>query len=356
MGAMRTAVILAGGWGERLWPLSTRERPKQLLDVDGGGTLVSRTVRRVEPLLDLERGLVLTGESLRATILPELSPIPEGRVIGEPAGRNTAPAIALAAHVLSRENPDSVMVVLPADHLIGDAASFRETLEIAIGAAEKHDALVTLGIRPTRPETEYGYIRAGEAAAPDVRRVDSFVEKPDAETAALYLADGSYLWNSGMFIWRAERILRETAKYLPDVSDALDLVTGEPGGDEFRSSIAEYYDSVPSVSIDYGVMEKADDVVVVPATFDWDDVGAWSALERVWEQDSMGNATEGDVLLVDSRNNVVCSDGNVVAVLGMTDVVVVSTGQGTLVCPKDRARDVREVVAELRLRHERRRS
>lgn len=345
---MTAAVILAGGWGERLWPMSTRDRPKQLLDVDGNGTLVRRTVRRVEPLVDLRRSVVVTSESLRESILPELAPIPPERVIGEPLGRNTAPAIALAAHVLAREDPDALMVVLPADHLIGDSAAFARTLELAIRVARERAALVTLGVKPTRVETEYGYIRAGSSLEAGVRSVDSFVEKPDAETAALYLADGSYLWNSGMFIWRADRVLQEIALRLPDVAAALEGLPAGPGADGFDEALEKFYQSVPSVSIDYGVMEKADGVLVVPATFDWDDIGSWSALERVWASDGSRNATRGDAVLIDSTGCVVYGEGEVVAVLGMRDVVVVNTPQGTLVCPKSRARDVRSVVAELK--------
>ena len=345
---MTAAVILAGGWGERLWPMSTRDRPKQLLDVDGNGTLVQRTVRRVEPLVDLRRSVVVTGKSIRASILPQLSPIPPDRVIGEPLGRNTAPAIALAAHVLVGEDPDAVMVVLPADHLIGDSAAFADTMELAIRVARERAALVTLGVKPTRVETEYGYIKAGSSLEPGVRSVDSFVEKPDADTAALYLADGSYLWNSGMFIWRADRVLQEIALRLPEVAAALEGLPARPGVDAFDEGLEKFYQSVPSVSIDYGVMEKADGVLVVPATFDWDDIGAWSALERVWASDDSRNATRGDAVLIDSTGCVVYGEGEVVAVLGMRDVVVVNTPQGTLVCPKDRARDVRSVVAELK--------
>jgi mannose-1-phosphate guanylyltransferase len=348
--AMRVAVILAGGWGERLWPMSTRERPKQLLDLDGSGTLVARTVRRVEPIVDLRSSLALTSNELRDAILPELAPIPPDRVVGEPAGRNTAPAIGLAARILAQEDPDAVMVVLPADHTIEGGEAFLKTLELATDVSRRRDALVTLGIRPSRPETEYGYLKAGRTIEPGVRAVDRFVEKPDAETAALYLADGSYLWNSGMFIWRAERILKEIARHLPDLSSALDSFSSAPGRPDFARALERFYEDAPAVSIDYGVMEKAEDVLVVPASFGWDDIGAWPALERVWKKDSAGNAASGDALIVDSRGCVVHADGGVVAVLGMEDVVVARTPDGTIVCPKDRARDVRAIVAELRRR------
>lgn len=347
---MRAAVILAGGWGERLWPMSTRERPKQLLDLDGEGTLVARTVRRIEPLVDVRSSLALTSLELRDAILPELAPVPPQRVIGEPVGRNTAPAIGLAARILADDDPDTVMIVLPADHMIAGADEFRETLETAIAASESMNALVTLGIRPTRPETEYGYMKAGETVSAGVRRVDGFVEKPDAETAALYLADGSYLWNSGIFIWRAGRILEEIARFLPELSEALTAFFSAPGNDDFEDALRRFYGTAAPVSIDYGVMEKAEDVLVVQASFGWDDIGAWPALERVWERDHGGNAVSGDALVLDCRGCIVHADGGPVAVLGMEDVVVARTPEGTVVCPKDRARDVRRIVAELRRR------
>jgi mannose-1-phosphate guanylyltransferase len=346
---MKYAVILAGGWGERLWPMSRRERPKQLLELVGEGSLVAQTLARVAPLVSVEDSLVLTGAALRDRMIEELEPIPPARIVGEPVGRNTAPAIALAARVLAAEDPDALFVVLPADHVIRDTDAFRRALAVAFEAADSERALVTLGIRPTRPETEYGYIKAGAPGAADgVFEVESFVEKPDRETAGRYLLDGGYHWNSGIFIWRADVFLAEVERHLPEVAAALEAVEGEPGTVRFEAGIERFYGEAPAVSVDYGVMEKADHVVVVPCEIGWDDVGAWPALSRIWPTDEAGNVVEGQAIVLDSEGTVVYSEEGLVAVVGLSDVVVARTAGATLVCPKDRARDVRAVVEELK--------
>jgi mannose-1-phosphate guanylyltransferase len=352
---MRHAVILAGGWGERLWPLSTRERPKQLLPLVGGRALVRQTLERVAPLVSTDTAIVLTGESLGEAIAAELPEIPPERVIREPVGRNTAPAIALAARLVVREDPDGVLIVLPADHVVGDDEAFAASLGLACEAAEAERGLVTLGIRPTRAETEYGYILTGPASSlPGVHVVERFVEKPDAGTAAAYLEDGRYLWNSGMFVWRADRFLEEVERRLPDVHAALTKVEAEPGDGDFDDVISAYYESCPSVSVDYGIMERATGVLVVPSSFGWDDVGAWSAMQRIWPADEAGNVTRGDALVLDSSDCVVDAEEGIVAVVGLSGLVVVRTADATLVCPKDRARDVREIVRILKERAARR--
>jgi len=348
---MEYAVILAGGWGERLWPMSTRRRPKQLLRLGSGSTLVGETVARVAPLVDIGKSLVLTNAALRERVVPELRGVRRERVIGEPFGRNTAPAVALAAHLLVGDDRDAVMVVLPADHLIEGDEPFRAAIRLAAEAARATRSLVTLGVRPTRPETEYGYIRVGRASGPDgVFEVEEFVEKPDRTTAESYLVDGNYLWNSGMFVWRADRFLEEIARHLPDVASALADVGSRPGDAAFPDELLSFYERVPSISVDYGIMEKADGILVVPAAFRWDDVGAWSALARVWPADDKGNAVSGDAVLVDAERCVVWAEDGVVAVLGLSDVVVARAGGATLVCPLGRARDVRAIVEELKRR------
>jgi mannose-1-phosphate guanylyltransferase/mannose-6-phosphate isomerase len=348
---MTHAVILAGGWGERLWPMSTRERPKQLLRLSGASTLVGETLRRIAPVVSLDTALVMTSASLRGRMSEELGQIPPERIIGEPVGRNTAPAIALAAKLLSRDDADALMIVLPADHVVENATAFRQAIGVAVDAAERERALVTLGITPTRPETEYGYMRAGGPASIDgAFSVEAFEEKPDLENAEAYLSRGGYYWNSGMFIWRADVFLREVERHLPDIADALASVTCAPGDDDFYEDIAGFYDSVEAISVDYGVMERADRVLVIPADIGWDDVGAWPAVARIWPGDPDGNTVRGDAVVLDCTDSVVLSEEGVVAVLGMDDVVVVRTGEATLVCPKRRARDVRRVVEALRLR------
>lgn len=348
---MAYAVILAGGWGERLWPMSTKDRPKQLLSLTGGGTLVGETLARIAPVAPIERALVMTGASLREKMVGELGPVPRERIIGEPVGKNTAPAIAVAAKILATEDPDAVMIVLPADHIIEDADAFRACLDLAVRAASEKGALVTLGIEPVRAETEYGYIRAGAPAGIDgVFEVDSFREKPDAVTARGYVEAGGYYWNSGMFVWRADRFLEEIDSNLPDVGRALETLRSVPGDSGFDGELADFYGAVESVSVDYGIMEKARDVLVIPSTFGWDDVGAWPALSRVWPPEEDGNTARGDVILIDSDGCIAYSEQGTVAVLGMSDVVVVRTPEATLVCPRGRARDVRKVVDRLKKR------
>ncbi|MCK4915253.1 MAG: mannose-1-phosphate guanylyltransferase [Candidatus Eisenbacteria sp.] len=348
---MTYAVILAGGWGERLWPMSTRARPKQLLSLTGESTLVGNTLLRIATLVSLPDALVMTSGALRGRMVEELAPIPAHRIIGEPQAKNTAPAIALAAKLLAAEDSDAIMVVLPADHVIGDDDSFRAAIGLAVGAAETKRALVTLGIRPTRPETGYGYIRAGRSCGLDgVFEVESFEEKPDLEGAEGYIEAGGYFWNSGVFIWRADVFLAELERRLPDVAAALAGVSCGPGDAGFDDELVNFYESVEGISVDYGIMEKADGVLVVPADFGWDDVGAWPAIARIWPGDEDGNTVRGDALVIDSSDCVAYSESGTVAVLGMSGVVVVRTADATLVIPKDRAGDVRRIVAALRAR------
>ena len=350
---MTYAVILAGGWGERLWPMSTRTRPKQLLSLTGESTLVSNTLLRIAPVVSLSDALVMTSVALKERMAAELASVPAHRIIGEPRPKNTAPAIALAAKLLAADDPDAVMVVLPADHVIRDDDNFRAAIELAVAAAETKRALVTLGIRPTRPETEYGYIKAGSASDLDgVFDVESFEEKPDRRRAEGFLEAGGYFWNSGIFIWRADVFLAEAARSLPGVAAALSGVSCGPEDAGFDDELVRFYETVEEISVDYGIMEKADGVLVVPAGFGWDDVGAWPAVARIWPGDDDGNTVRGDALVIDSEDCVAYSESGTVAVLGMSGVVVVRTPDATLVCPKDRARDVRRIVEALRTRGE----
>jgi mannose-1-phosphate guanylyltransferase len=352
---MTYAVILAGGWGERLWPMSTRSRPKQLLSLTGDSTLVGDTLRRIAPLVSLPDALVMTSAALREKMTDELAPIPAERIIGEPVGRNTAPAIALAAKLLLSADADAVMVVLPADHVIADASAFRDAIGLAARAADEERALVTLGIRPTRPETEYGYIRAGAGIAIEgVCEVASFEEKPDRDRAERYLEAGGYYWNSGMFVWRADVFLDAIGQHLPDLASALSRFSAAPGEPAFDAELARFYDSVEGISVDYGVMEKVERALVIPSEFGWDDVGAWPALARIWPGDADRNTARGDTILLDSSDCVAYAESGTVAVLGMSGVVVVRTKDATLVVPKDRARDVRQIVDALKSAGEKR--
>lgn len=346
-------VILAGGSGTRFWPLSRAARPKQLISITGDRTMLQRTVERVLPLKP-KRILIITNalqaeKTERQVIGYHGVPID---VISEPVGRNTAPAIGLAATIIAAHDPAGVMAVLPADHFIKNEDELRETLVFASHAA-RNGYLVTLGIMPSRPETGYGYIEAdmelrGEGPFP-VRR---FVEKPPLEEAVRYLEDGNYFWNSGMFIWRADTILAEIAFYLPSLAQSLAAISFN--GDVWELSdldeqIQTAYAGVESVSIDYGVMERSGKVQVVPVEMGWSDVGSWSALPEVLSPDAAGTicVNVAEHVAIDSSDCLIYSDSRVVATVGVHGLIVVSTPDALLVCDRERAQEVKKVVEEL---------
>lgn len=346
-------VILAGGSGTRFWPLSRKKHPKQLMSVFGGKSMLQRTVERVLPLKP-KRILVVTNTvQARQTReqLQYLSGVPID-IIEEPIGRNTAPAIGLAAAVIGRHDADALMVVLPADHYITDEESFCATIGRARGAA-LNGFLVTLGITPDRPETGYGYIEAdrrmrGEGPYPVVR----FVEKPSLERALEFLESGNFYWNSGMFIWQVRVILEQMETHMPELYSSLEMLRFSDDIWELADlnpQIAVIYDTIRGESIDYGVMEKAKDVEVIPADFGWSDVGSWRALPEVLDADDDGNLiinANGSVS-IDSRNCLAYGGGKMVAFVGVDDLIVVDTGDAVMVCKSDRAQDVKKVVEEL---------
>jgi mannose-1-phosphate guanylyltransferase len=348
-------VILAGGSGTRFWPLSRKSTPKQLMSVFGGKSMLQRTVERVIPLKP-KRVMVVTNALQAAETRSQLEYI-EGvpvDVIEEPVGRNTAPAIGLAASIIARFDPDGIMVVLPADHFIVDEESFRETLRKARTVAET-GKLVTLGITPTRPETGYGYIEAASGSGSDAAPVRRFVEKPPLERALEFLASGRFYWNSGMFVWGASAILDQIARFMPELSCALAKLAFEHDVWELadlKPQIAEIYGGIKGESIDFGVMEKAQDVQVIPASFGWSDVGSWSALPEVMEADQDGHVlinAQGSVSVA-SEGCLAYGAGKMVAFVGVKDLVVVDTPDALLICSKSAAQDVKKVVEELERR------
>lgn len=349
-------VILAGGSGTRFWPLSRKKRPKQLMSVFGGRSMLQRTVDRILPLKP-KRILVVTNAEQARETAEQLSFVREVPldIVEEPVGRNTAPAIGLAAAIIARHDPHALMAVLPADHYIADEDTFRATLQKAKEPA-LNGYLVTLGITPDRPETGYGYIEAdkqfrGSGPYP-VRR---FVEKPSLEKALQFLDAGNFYWNSGMFLWQCSTILEEMAAHMPELHTALSKLYFSSDIWELadlKPQIADIYQGIASESIDYGVMERSDRVEVVPAEFGWSDVGSWSALPGLLSADGVGNVALNDTSLVsiDSRGCLVHGGGKLVALVGVSDLVVVDTPDAVMVCPLSRAQDVKKVVEELEQR------
>jgi mannose-1-phosphate guanylyltransferase len=347
-------VIMAGGIGSRLWPRSRTATPKQFLDLLGTHTLLQDTVERIQPLIPLERLLVVTAEEHAALVRAQVPGLPEGNLLAEPGPRGTAPCIGLAAVALQQRDREATMAVFPADHCIADAAGLRR----AIAAADRlagEGYLVTLGITPDGPHTGYGYIQRGDPLASACElpayHVRRFAEKPDTPAAQQFVSSGEYYWNAGIFAWRAARILDEIARLLPDLQAALQEVRSAWGSPHYKQVLDAAYGRVPPTTIDYGVMEKAPRAAVLPVEFGWDDVGNWVALSGLVPGGEKGNTAHGPghgLLLDTAGTYVYASAGRLVAVVGMEDLIVVDTPDALLICPKSKAQAVRQVVDQLR--------
>lgn len=348
---MLHAVIMAGGVGERFWPLSRNTRPKQLLNIVGRGTMIEQTVARLKPVVDESRIWVVTTVEQAPAIRRFLPRAPASHILREPVGRNTAPCIALAAYALAREDPDATMVVLPADHIISPKREFQRTIRAAAKTAARLGSLITIGIKPTFPSTGYGYIKRGkeitETGGLAFYRVSRFVEKPDRKRAREFLKSGLYTWNSGMFIWSVQAIIGAIEKHLPELAGALSplLKLSIRGRQAF---LARTYPPLRKVSIDYGIMEKYSDVLVTAASFNWDDVGSWEALEGYLNKDPDNNYARGELVGVDSDDCISFSTGPLVGLVGVSNLIVVATGDAVLVCPRERAQDVKKLVQKLK--------
>ena len=351
------AVILAGGSGTRFWPLSRETCPKQMLQIVGEDTLLRQTIKRIDGLVPPENIWIVTTEDMALDIRFHLESFGELakkiKFIKEPIGKNTAPAIGLAAIYLYHLFPESIMIVMPSDHTIPDKEKFLSDLRIAIqGAREDH--LVTFGIKPSRPESGYGYVKVENASKMDSKslcKVECFVEKPDLETAKKYLSNGSYYWNSGIFIWKTFKILSEIEKYLPVLYKGLKEIEPllfEPDQPNKPNKLNKLYSSLEPISIDYGIMERSQDVLMVPATFRWSDLGSWGALDEIIEKDKDGNILKGNTIDIGSQNSTVYGGERLIATMGLKDMVVVDTPDATLVTPKDRVQEVRKVVEVLK--------
>jgi mannose-1-phosphate guanylyltransferase len=343
---------MAGGVGERFWPSSRRKRPKQLLDLTGHGSMIRLTIDRLEGLSKPEETLVITNVEQRDSILDDLDGrIPPENVIAEPVGQNTAPCIGLGAVVLKRVHGDAPMVVLPADHLVEQADVFREQVRKGAEYVSRHGSLLTFGVKPDRPETGYGYIRRGEPvgdADADIYRVKEFLEKPAIERATELVGGGECYWNAGMFMWTTQAILSEIETHIPRLRRVLAEIEEGMGTRPLADVLNSLYPQAPSISIDYGVMEKARDVVVLEARFAWSDVGSWEFVRSVADVDADGNALVGEHVLVDAHDNTLVARDRLVAVLGVDDVVVVDGGDSILVCRRDRVQEIKKIVKALK--------
>lgn len=348
------AVVLAGGVGERFWPSSRRLRPKQLLDLTGRGSMLRLTLDRIEGLVAPADTFVMTFAEQRGAVLGELNGrLPEANVIGEPTIRNTAPSIGLSAALVRKLRGDRPMLVLPADHLVDPVDRFRTQAHAALRYAGGHDVLVTFGIVPTRPDTGYGYIRLGkERGQEESERVDAvaaFLEKPTAERARELVSEGC-LWNSGMFAWRPGVVLDGIAAHQPELAATLARIEAAVGTPNFDEVLKQEYPSAPSVSIDYGLMEKARNVVVMRAEFSWNDVGSWEFVRDAGTPDADGNVGTGEHVVIDAKNNTVVAPGRMVGMIGVEGLVLVDAGDAILVCRRDRVQDIKLIVAELKRR------
>jgi mannose-1-phosphate guanylyltransferase / mannose-6-phosphate isomerase len=348
---MLIPMILSGGSGTRLWPVSRRNLPKQFLSLSGDGTLFQQTIARTRLLPDVGAPIVVASEDHRFLAADQLleAGVEGAAIVLEPMARNTAPAIALGALKALERDPEALLLVLPADHLIGDTENFTSAVRQALPAASD-GWLVTFGIRPDRPETGFGYIRRAESIGDNAFRVAQFVEKPDQATAQTYLDNGGYDWNSGMFLFKAARYLEELGQHAPEMLAAVRAAYATGHGDlDFVRVDAEAFAKVPDNSIDYAVMEKTSRAAVIPVSCAWSDIGSWSALWLSGRHDENGNQREGDTLTVNTRNSLLRShDRHVIATVGVDDLVVVSTPDATLVAHRDAAQDVKKVVDQLK--------
>ena len=351
---MTSVVIMAGGKGERFWPKSRINLPKQFLSLtDHGKSMIQHTVERVKNLVDIENIYVVTNEMYKNLVSEHIPDIPEANIIIEPAAKNTAPCIGLAAVHIAKKDINSKMIILPSDHLIKFNEIFIDTLKTALDVVEKGDNLATIGITPNYPETGYGYINftKGESFkdSTNIYEVLRFVEKPNLEKAKEYLTSGQYLWNSGMFVWKASTILKNFKEYLPEIYEGLQKIGKSINTGKYEEVLKKEFLNLPSESIDYGIMEKAKNIYVIPGNFGWDDVGSWLSLERINKTNQDGNVITGNVISIKTKNTIIQGSDKLIATIGLEDIVVVDTDDVTLICHKNNTQEVKEVINNLKI-------
>jgi mannose-1-phosphate guanylyltransferase len=350
---MLYAIIMAGGSGTRFWPKSRRNRPKQLLKLFGEETMLQQTVRRIEPLVPPERIVIVTGADQADSTRSQLPDLPAANIVAEPCPRDTAACVGLAAWIVRKANPEATMIVMPADHVVQPAATFLETVRAAtLVIQEDPTTLVTFGIKPTRPETGYGYIERGELVearkAIAVHRVVQFREKPDPDTASQFLAAGNFVWNSGIFLWKARTILDELQRHRPQLAAALARVGETVGTPRYDEVIADEYPRMERAPIDKAVMEKAANVRVLEVRYDWNDVGDWRSLADLLPRDDANNAIQGNVIASQTKDSIIISDdGGLIATLGVDDLVIVQSGKATLIARRGQLDKLKGLVESL---------
>lgn len=338
-------VIMAGGSGTRFWPLSRKATPKQLLNLSGNGLMINETINRMTSFIQREDIFIVTNEK-QAEKMRELveSGIKMDHILSEPAARNTSACIGYAAMEIIKKYGDGVMCIFPSDHYIKDEECFSQILKDAIKVAENSKKLVTIGITPTFPSTGYGYIKFDKTQSGNVKMVEKFVEKPNYENAVNYLNSGDYLWNSGMFVWKASTILNAFRRFLPKVYNEIEKIGESMNTSNEKEVITKIYPSIPSISIDYGIMEHSDDVVVLEGDFGWNDVGSWDMLGALYDTDENGNIVKGNVINLDTTNCISYSNKRLVATIGIDNAIIVETDDVVLVCNKEKAQDVKRIV------------
>lgn len=347
----RTALIMAGGHGERFWPRSRKNLPKQFLSLtEDGKTLIQLTVERILPLVDINDVYISTNKDYSDLVAEQLPDLPKENILCEPIGRNTAPCIGLGAAYISKRSGDSVMIILPSDHLIKYNQMFVSTLEDACDIAEEDGNLVTIGIAPTYAETGYGYIRFNPSETHKRGyKVLNFAEKPNIELAKQYVSSNEYLWNSGMFVWKTSTILDSFQHIMPDVYDGLMIIRDAISTSAEDDVIRREFPKFPSISIDYGVMEKSDKIYTLPGNFGWDDVGSWLAMERIRQTNEFGNIADGNVITINTNNCIIQADKKLIACIGLKDLVIVDTNDATLICDKNSTNDIKKVIENLKV-------
>ncbi len=350
------AIIMAGGVGARFWPYGTTKLPKQFLPItDSKETMLQLTIKRLKDTVPYERMYIITNKQYVSVVKKQIPKIPKGNIIGEPIGRNTAPCIGLASIILRQFDEKACMFVVPADHIIENTDEFTKVVNTGLKFIEENDAIVTLGIVPTHPETGYGYIQFIEDAYfsnrqnnVDIYKVKTFAEKPTLETAKIFLESGDFLWNSGMFIFRADVMLEQMQKYLPDLYHALQKIEKVIHSHSYQKVLQQVFAEIKGISIDYGIMEKTKNVYVIKAGFSWSDLGSWDEVYRLKRRDKSGNVMMGDTFVKDSKDNLIMSTKGIVGVIGAEGLIIINTKEGLLICKKDRSQEVKEIVDYLK--------